>query len=402
MTTLYETSLEVNSQKDVATLLPAIVKRAASLVNVDGGGLYLVDPENETLELVVSYNLPRDYRGTIIGMGEGLSGLIASTGEALVVADYDHWEGRATAFANADFKRVLGVPLKVGQRVIGVLNMTDMKRSGSFNDEELRLVELVRRPGRHCVENARLHEATERELAERKRAQEALRRERDFTASVVDTTEALVMVLDPQGQIRLFNRKCEEVSGYKKEEVLGKVYWDILIPADQQEHVRTILGNWPDQLPPQADDGIWLTKDGRRVPLAWQNAVLPGATPSDALFISSGLDISERVKHEQEIERRNRELTILYEASRAANSTLDPAEAFHQVVHILATIGNYRFVSAHILEEGKLRLVESVGYETLLLEIEPSIGVHGRVMRTRRAAVCPRHHPGSRLCVFET
>ena len=81
------------------------------------GGLYLMKPDGQTLELVVNHNLPGDYNDVTLRLGEGLSGRVAQTGEPMAVDDYSHWEGRSAAYANAPMRRVLGVPLKVGSRV---------------------------------------------------------------------------------------------------------------------------------------------------------------------------------------------------------------------------------------------------------------------------------------------
>ena len=45
MSALYETSLEINAQPDMSTLLPAIVQRAARLLDANLGGIYLVRPD---------------------------------------------------------------------------------------------------------------------------------------------------------------------------------------------------------------------------------------------------------------------------------------------------------------------------------------------------------------------
>jgi len=42
---------------------------------------------------------------------------------------------------------------------------------------------------------------------------EALRRERDLVSAILDTADALVVVLDPQGHIVRFNRVCERTTG---------------------------------------------------------------------------------------------------------------------------------------------------------------------------------------------
>jgi transcriptional regulator with GAF, ATPase, and Fis domain len=112
MSALYETSLAINSQPDLRALLRTITESAANLLGVNMGGLYLIKPDERLLELVISYNLPRDFTGTLLHYGEGVSGRVAQSGEIVMVDDYLHWDQKASPFANINIRRVLAVPLK--------------------------------------------------------------------------------------------------------------------------------------------------------------------------------------------------------------------------------------------------------------------------------------------------
>lgn len=163
---LYETALDINTQGDLHALLEAIVRRAASLLGAHMGGLYLLKPDHQTLELVVSYNLPRNYQGTLLKLGEGLSGVVAQTGQPLTVEDYSIWPGRAPVYNGDVFRRVLGVPLKIGQRVLGVLNVTDAQQTGRFTDDQIRVTSLLADQAAVAIEQMRLYQTIQQHAAE--------------------------------------------------------------------------------------------------------------------------------------------------------------------------------------------------------------------------------------------
>jgi PAS domain S-box-containing protein len=156
MAALYATSLEINAQMDLAQLLPTIVRRAADLVGASSGALYLLQPDNQTLKLFASHNMRGDYAGATLRLGEGLAGRVAQTGCPVMVEDHSQWEERAALFADAPFRQVLGVPLKSGNRVIGVLNVVDIEKAGAYQEEEIRLVSLLADQAAIAIENARL------------------------------------------------------------------------------------------------------------------------------------------------------------------------------------------------------------------------------------------------------
>ncbi len=159
---LYKTSLEINAEMDLSKVLASIVERAAYLLDMPMGGLYLVEPEEpngEHLHLVVGYQLMHTYIGTILAMGEGLSGKAAQARQAMFVEDYQNWEGSAVPFHSGRFRRVLAVPMQVSGRVIGVINLCDDQKTGGFSEEDIRLASLFADQAAIMVEKTRLLEA---------------------------------------------------------------------------------------------------------------------------------------------------------------------------------------------------------------------------------------------------
>jgi two-component system NtrC family sensor kinase len=159
MEALYETSLEINSQPDVPTLLRAIVRRATKLLGTPMGALHLARSDDKALELVVSHNLPSvPAVATTPRWGDGIAGRVAQTGEPVIVTDYHPSEDQKPSDAESSFRRMLGVPLKMANRVIGVITVADNRKAGQFDADQIRLLSLFADQAAIAVENARLHQ----------------------------------------------------------------------------------------------------------------------------------------------------------------------------------------------------------------------------------------------------
>lgn len=198
MSALYETSLAINSQPDLPSLLNTITERAASLLSAPMGALYLVRPDEGILEMVVSNHLSHDFTGTKIKLGEGISGRAAQTGEAMMIEDYLQWSDKAGPFADLYLRRVLAIPLKTQGNVIGVIDILDDQIATPFTSEEIRLVNLFADQAAIAVENARLLAETTRHA--------------DRLAMLNRIGVAITMGLDMQTVLQTLLEQCQLIA----------------------------------------------------------------------------------------------------------------------------------------------------------------------------------------------
>ncbi|MHB9131503.1 MAG: PAS domain S-box protein [Armatimonadota bacterium] len=133
--------------------------------------------------------------------------------------------------------------------------------------------------------------------------QKALQQEREFATAVIDTVGALIVIMDRDGYIIRFNRRCEEVTGYTFDEVRGRSIWDLLLLPEEVKSIATVYENLLAGLQPNASEHHWLTKFGHRRLITWSNTAIFTEKDEDSYIICTGIDITER----QLIERALRE-----------------------------------------------------------------------------------------------
>jgi PAS domain S-box-containing protein len=224
---LYRLSLEINTQTDLLALLKMVVEQAASLLNAQMGGLYLLEADEQTLELVISYNLPNISPGVRLARGEGLSGKILETGQALMVENFSQWPGRSPKFEHAVFQRVLGVPLRIKGHVIGVLNIADDQQSSTYSQDEIRLVCLFADQAAIALENTRLLDTVQKELRERKQAEAALRESEERYRSLITSAPLITFVLDKEGLFTMSEGKGLSGLGLLPGQVVGQSVFEV-------------------------------------------------------------------------------------------------------------------------------------------------------------------------------
>ena len=154
------------------------------------------------------------------------------------------------------------------------------------------------------------------DVSERKRAQEELRRERDFISAVLDTASTLVIVTDRQGRFVRFNQACERLTGYAFEEVEGKPFWDLFIDPREAPRVRAAVDRVWAGIFPSENENDWVLRDGSRRTIAWSNTALHDEAGEVEFMVSSGLDITERKRDEVELRASRARIVQAEDAER--------------------------------------------------------------------------------------
>jgi diguanylate cyclase (GGDEF)-like protein len=137
--------LERISCTDPAKTYNSIVSNSKELLRSERASLLLLDESSNQLILKAASGLATDpAKVRPVRVGEGVSGEVIDTGKPIVVTDLRR-EGRTPASAERHYKTssFISFPIVIGDRKIGVLNITDKNGGGSFDEVDLGLLEII-------------------------------------------------------------------------------------------------------------------------------------------------------------------------------------------------------------------------------------------------------------------
>ncbi|HEY9859224.1 MAG TPA: PAS domain S-box protein, partial [Candidatus Obscuribacterales bacterium] len=126
---------------------------------------------------------------------------------------------------------------------------------------------------------------------------------RNFVSTVLETANALVVVLNPQGQVLRINEVCAATTQYNFSEVKERYFWDLFVSRQDVDQVAAVLQKLQLGQPVNQYESQCLTKQGDRRIIAWSHTVLLNANESIRHIICTGIDITERRKAEEERDR---------------------------------------------------------------------------------------------------
>ncbi|MDR7299956.1 GAF domain-containing protein [Haloactinomyces albus] len=178
---LFDTAGDLARVRDVDAVLRAIVHRARMLLGTDIAYLSLNDDgEGSTYMRVTDGSASALFQQVRLGMGEGLGGLVAQTVRPYATPSYfdderfNHTEAIDAAVRDERLVAILGVPLKLGSSVIGVLYAAE-RNSRKFSPDEVALLSSLADHAAIAIDTARLLEETRSALTELNTAHDTIR-----------------------------------------------------------------------------------------------------------------------------------------------------------------------------------------------------------------------------------
>ncbi len=159
-----ELTQSITSILDYETLLKTILEKSADLLKAEQGSLMLVDYETNGLLLEAKKGMTNGRTEKLrIRKGEGIAGRVAELGEPFLVENVEI-DPRIKQKNRRHYKTLscVSVPLKIEERVIGVLNLSDKISGEVFDEEDLKLIQSFATHAAIVMERNVLYSQTEK------------------------------------------------------------------------------------------------------------------------------------------------------------------------------------------------------------------------------------------------
>jgi PAS domain S-box-containing protein len=218
----------------------------------------------------------------------------------------------------------------------GVIEIAYLKEKppldeGPFLHEERNLINslaeiLCTAINRRCAEEA-LH-----------KSRRLLASEQAFTASLMDTMPAMVVLFNDRMQLLKWNKVLENVTGYTQQQIAEMSPLDFIHPED---HARAQASIQHALHTGAAETDLRIhTGDGRTVPYLFHGVrqIIDG-TPC---ILTTGLDISLQIATREALTTRNNLYAMLAATNRAVSRCRSTGELFQEICRIAVEVGHFK------------------------------------------------------------
>jgi PAS domain S-box-containing protein len=242
---------------------------------------------------------------TLFAPGIGLPGRVWTSGEPAWIADVtqDVNFPRAAAAAEEGLHGAFGFPIRLGPAVLGVLEF--------FSRE-------IREPDDLLLSTMGVIGSQIGQFIERIEAEGALRESEARNRAILEAALDCVITMDARGRIVEFNPAAERTFGYRRQDVLGQVMSDLIIPPSlRPQHERGLARYLATGEGPILGNHIELTglrADGSEFPV--EVTITRVDMPGSPVFTGYIRDITQRKRVQEELVRGRERLRLALEAGR--------------------------------------------------------------------------------------
>ncbi|MEW6618430.1 MAG: ATP-binding protein [bacterium] len=212
----------INSTLDLEKLLKIVMELVTQMLPVESSSLMLLDKEkNELVFEVAIGEKSKEVKRITFPADKGIAGWVVTNRKPLIVNNVSQdsrFYSEIDTVTHYKSKSILCVPLKIKQRIIGVLEAIN-KIDGDFTKEDVQLLNTIVNQIAVAVENAQLYKKLEKkvELANQEliHANRLLLLEKDKVKAVIEGMDDGVFATDNSGKVILLNHKSEKLLGKK-------------------------------------------------------------------------------------------------------------------------------------------------------------------------------------------
>ncbi|MGA9349936.1 MAG: PAS domain S-box protein [Anaerolineae bacterium] len=327
MAALHRIGLITTSTLDLDEVLKLIYEEVSQLMKPDTFYIALYDEQGEEINFEIYVEKGQDLGKFSRKLGEGgLTAWIIQSNQPLLIRNTAKESFPTEPLVVGEFVpelSYLGVPLVARSKVIGVISVQSFQPY-ALDEGDQRFLTTIADQAAIAIENARLYEAAQEELAERKRAEEALRVSEERFALAVQGANDGIWDWDIQNNSLYWSPRMKELLGYAVDELdIDFDTFDSLLHPDDREHTAAAIEAHLKKRGLYDVEQRLRTKSGEYHWFRARGQALWGEAGNPIRMIGSTSDITERKRAETEIRKLNRFLDSVIDTANVWLDVID-------------------------------------------------------------------------------
>ena len=297
----YNISNAVNTTKDLDELYKIIHQQLGKII--DTTNFYIANYNEEADEIITHYFILNETRlkGSHTFKRKGVTNYLIKSAKPLFLTEKFRKElikkGKIADYVWTS-KVLLGVPLKIGKKIVGCIVVRSSKEESTFSHKDLSILEFVSSQVATAIA--------------RKQAEKALWKSEEKYRIIFEGFQDLYYKADLKGILLDLSPSVKKLSGFEKEDLIGKSVFDIFIKtSDRISFLRAMKKSG------KVEDFelTLLRKDGRVRNVSATSHMIFDKNNKPIAIEGILRDITERKQTENALKNSEERLNILFESA---------------------------------------------------------------------------------------
>ncbi len=243
METILEIGRQLTAGASLDDLLHRIVAAAATLTETESAGILLLDEQENRLRFIAATLYKDRLMDIPVPIDGSIAGAAFTGGKPVIVSDVGsdpRYYPKVEEAINFKARSLLAVPLQYQERKIGVLEIENKRTDLPFDEQDVEILTLLASQATVAIENVRLYQAAQQELAQRIRVEAELRQHRDHLSELVkERTADLQTAL---AEAERLNQQLQQEIGERERLISDLRAFSSTVAHDIKGPLGTIMG----------------------------------------------------------------------------------------------------------------------------------------------------------------
>lgn len=201
-----------------------------------------------------------------------------------------------------------------------------------------------------------------RDITLQKTALQDLKQEKDLSRNIVETAQAVILILDTQGRIVSFNPFLEKLSGHRLEEVKGRDWFTTFLPPCDYDKIRDLFKKAIGNIKTSGNINPIMTKDGRQIEVEWYDQTLKDGQGRIIGLLSIGQDVTAKMETERQVARASRVLRMVSASNQALIRAASEKEMIDQICRKMVELGGYHLAWVRLSQDDQARTLKPIAW----------------------------------------
>ncbi len=361
MTALFDIGLAITSDLEQEYVLKALLEKCRQILPLDAFYIAVFDPQTGEIRHPLAYDLGEYPKipSRNINKNPGLSGYVIRTRQTLYVPDILLPEAaekyQVFYSSGTPIRSYLGVPMSIGERVVGVLSIQSYQ-ADAYSSAQIRLLETIATQAAIAIENSRLYTMAQEEILERKTAEQRYR-------ALFEQSQDAIFIIGFDGHYLEANWRAANMLGYSMPELLALHFSDIYVwPAEGVKIFEQLLAG---QNVPLYESRL-RRKDGSEITVEISAELVCDADGRPLHIQKVMRDITERKQNELNLRTANEKLRTQLARIKALQAQLRQ----QAIRDPLTGLFNRRYLEDVLQREIALAEREQTGVVVVMIDID--------------------------------